>query len=149
MLTFCESGIPFLVPRDCLAKDQLQHLSWSPCCSSRTQLSSFPFSAGTVHQILAMPIAQVLHALGAGRTKEGQRIQHQVGAELLVSVGERVRKGMPWIWIHCVSLELSDANRSTLQSALIIKDTEPFVPGPKVVKTLLPKVSEVPRKTGT
>nr|XP_008120562.1 PREDICTED: thymidine phosphorylase [Anolis carolinensis]XP_008120563.1 PREDICTED: thymidine phosphorylase [Anolis carolinensis] len=117
--------------------------------SPRVQTALVAHCDGTVHQILAMPIAQVLHALGAGRTKEGQRIQHQVGAELLVSVGERVRKGMPWIWIHCVSLELSDANRSTLQSALIIKDTEPFVPGPKVVKTLLPKVSEVPRKTDT
>lgn len=53
--------------------------------------SSLP--AGTVQQIQAMPIAQVLHDLGAGRTQEGQRINPRVGAELLVSTGKRVSKG--------------------------------------------------------
>ncbi|XP_042325870.1 thymidine phosphorylase isoform X1 [Sceloporus undulatus] len=93
---------------------------------------------GTVQQILALPIAQVLHALGAGRTQEGQRINLRVGAELLVSVGQRVRKGTPWIRIHYEIPALSDINRRTLQGALILKDVEPFVPGLKVIKTLSP-----------
>ncbi|KAH0617228.1 hypothetical protein JD844_029093 [Phrynosoma platyrhinos] len=93
---------------------------------------------GTVQQILALPIAQVLHALGSGRTQEGQRINLRVGAELLVSVGQRVKKGTPWIRIHYECPALSEVNRRTLQGALILKDVEPFVPGPKMVKTLSP-----------
>ncbi|XP_061493977.1 thymidine phosphorylase isoform X1 [Rhineura floridana] len=94
---------------------------------------------GTVQQIFALPIAQVLHGLGAGRTQEGQWINHRVGAELLVSVGQRVRKGDPWIRIHYENPELSDADRRNLQGALILEDSEPFAPGSKVAKTILPQ----------
>lgn len=40
-----------------------------------------------------MVLAEVLHRLGAGRLKAGQSINHSVGAELLVSVGQQVAKG--------------------------------------------------------
>lgn len=40
-----------------------------------------------------MVLAEVLHKLGAGRSQAGQPINHSVGAELLVSVGQRVAKG--------------------------------------------------------
>ncbi|XP_020669556.3 thymidine phosphorylase [Pogona vitticeps] len=93
---------------------------------------------GTVQQILALPIAQVLHGLGAGRTHGGQPINHRVGAELLVSVGQPVRKGAPWIRIHYGRPELSEADRQKLQRALVLRDSEPFLPGPRVVKTILP-----------
>ncbi|XP_007441569.1 thymidine phosphorylase [Python bivittatus] len=92
---------------------------------------------GTVQQILAMPIAQVLHGLGAGRTREGQKINHRVGAELLVSVGQQVKKGTPWIRIHYETPKLSNTHRDTLQKALILADAEPAVPSLKVVKMLL------------
>lgn len=38
-------------------------------------------------------LAEVLHSLGAGRSKAGQPINHSVGAEVLVSVGQRLAKG--------------------------------------------------------
>ncbi|XP_048356157.1 thymidine phosphorylase [Sphaerodactylus townsendi] len=94
---------------------------------------------GTVQQILALPIALVLHSLGAGRTREGQAINHCVGAELLVSVGQRVRKGSPWLRIHYESPKLTDGDRHSLQAALILGD--PFPPRSKVVKTILPHTS--------
>ncbi|XP_062990694.1 thymidine phosphorylase [Elgaria multicarinata webbii] len=94
---------------------------------------------GTVQQILALPLARTLHGLGAGRTQKGQAINHRVGAELLVSVGQRVRKGSPWIRIHYESPALSDADRHSLQGALILEDSEPFAPSLKVVKTILPQ----------
>ncbi|XP_070610627.1 thymidine phosphorylase [Erythrolamprus reginae] len=93
---------------------------------------------GTVKQIQALPIAQVLHALGAGRTQEGQRINPRVGAELLVSTGKRVAKGTPWIRIHYETPRLSQTHRETLQKALILGDMEPFTPTSKVAKILLP-----------
>lgn len=40
-----------------------------------------------------MVLAQVLHKLGAGRTKAGEAINHSVGAEILVDLGQRVKKG--------------------------------------------------------
>nr|XP_056702622.1 LOW QUALITY PROTEIN: thymidine phosphorylase [Euleptes europaea] len=92
---------------------------------------------GTVQQILALPIAQVVHSLGAGRTRPGQAINHRVGAELLVSVGQPVRKGSPWLRIHYESPKLSDGDRQDLQAALIVED--PFSPRLKVVKTILPQ----------
>ncbi|XP_044285437.1 thymidine phosphorylase [Varanus komodoensis] len=94
---------------------------------------------GTVRQIHALPLAQVLHGLGAGRSLEGQAINHRVGAELLVSVGERVKKGSPWIRIHYEQPPLSEADRLHLQGALLLEETEPFVPGPRVAKMILPQ----------
>lgn len=38
-------------------------------------------------------LAEVLHKLGAGRSKAGEPINHSVGAELLVSPGQKVSKG--------------------------------------------------------
>lgn len=40
-----------------------------------------------------MVLAQVLNKLGAGRSKAGELVNHSVGAELLVSPGQRVRTG--------------------------------------------------------
>ncbi|XP_060545274.1 thymidine phosphorylase [Pantherophis guttatus] len=102
---------------------------------------------GTVQQIQALPIAQVLHGLGAGRTQEGQRVNPRVGAELLVSTGKRVAKGTPWIRIHYDTPRLSQTHRETLQKALILGDLEPFTPASKVVKILLP--TKEPARTGS
>ncbi|KAJ7329299.1 hypothetical protein JRQ81_015473 [Phrynocephalus forsythii] len=94
---------------------------------------------GTVQQVLALPIARVLHRLGAGRTQKGQQINHCIGAELLVSLGQPVVKGSPWIRIHYESPKLSEADRRDLQSALVLRDIEPIPPGSRVVKTILPR----------
>ncbi|XP_023381205.1 thymidine phosphorylase isoform X1 [Pteropus vampyrus] len=48
---------------------------------------------GTVEQVRALPLARVLHELGAGRSRAGESLQPGVGAELLVSVGQRLRRG--------------------------------------------------------
>ncbi|XP_067387496.1 thymidine phosphorylase isoform X3 [Emydura macquarii macquarii] len=96
---------------------------------------------GTVQGVEALPIAQVLHKLGAGRTQKGQPINHRVGAELLVTVGQRVAKGSPWIRIHHEMPELSEEHRRTLQGALVLADSEPFVPSCKIAEIILPRGS--------
>lgn len=40
-----------------------------------------------------MVIAIALHKLGAGRIKAGDPINHSVGAELLVDLGQKIKKG--------------------------------------------------------
>ncbi|XP_074840330.1 thymidine phosphorylase [Carettochelys insculpta] len=96
---------------------------------------------GTVQQVEALPIARVLHELGAGRTQQGQPINHRVGAELLVAVGQRLVKGSPWIRIHYDTPELSDPQRHALQGALVLASSEPFAPSGKVAEILLPQGS--------
>lgn len=51
------------------------------------------FSEGAVTGLDGLVLAQVLHKLGAGRSKAGEPINHSVGAELLVSFGQKVEKG--------------------------------------------------------
>ena len=49
--------------------------------------------SGVVLDVDGLVLAEVLHKLGAGRSKAGEPVNHSVGAELLVSVGQRVEKG--------------------------------------------------------
>jgi len=46
-----------------------------------------------VLDVAGLTLAEVLHKLGAGRSSVGGPINHSVGAELLVSLGQRVKKG--------------------------------------------------------
>lgn len=49
--------------------------------------------AGVVVDVDGLVLAEILHKLGAGRTKSGEPVNHSVGAELLVSLGQRVTEG--------------------------------------------------------
>lgn len=49
--------------------------------------------AGVVLDVDGLTLAEVLHKLGAGRSQVGQPVNHSVGAELLVSLGQKVTKG--------------------------------------------------------
>lgn len=43
--------------------------------------------------IRGLGISTVLHKLGAGRYQAGEPINHSVGAELLVELGQQIQKG--------------------------------------------------------
>lgn len=75
---------------------------------------------GAVLDIDGLALAEVLHKLGAGRTKSGEEIDHSVGAEILVKMGQQVQKGESWIRIHHNSPDLSTHQDSVLQKALVI-----------------------------
>jgi len=40
-----------------------------------------------------LALAEVLHKLGTGLTKSEDKIDHSVGAEILVKMGQQVQKG--------------------------------------------------------
>ncbi|KAM3927504.1 thymidine phosphorylase [Leptodactylus fuscus] len=90
------------------------------------------YKTGTVGLIQARPIADVLNALGAGRKKATDTINHSVGAELLVREGQHVEKGAPWIRVYYDEPLLQDKDRQTLQNALCISEQPPFIPAPRV-----------------
>jgi pyrimidine-nucleoside phosphorylase len=67
--------------------------------------------SGWVHQVHARNIGETAVALGAGRSKKGDPIDHAVGIQVYVKVGERVDAGDPLFAIHA-------ANQEGLESAL-------------------------------
>ncbi|XP_056445354.1 thymidine phosphorylase-like [Gadus chalcogrammus] len=75
---------------------------------------------GVVMEIDGLVLAEVLHQLGAGRTNAGEPINHSVGAELLVSLGDSVNKGRPWLRIHFESPALTPDQTSRLEGALTL-----------------------------
>ncbi|NXQ63083.1 TYPH phosphorylase, partial [Anthoscopus minutus] len=52
-----------------------------------------PCPPGWVQQVRALPLARVLHGLGAGRARAGDPVNPRVGAELLVGTGQHLRAG--------------------------------------------------------
>ncbi|XP_077025414.1 thymidine phosphorylase [Tamandua tetradactyla] len=93
---------------------------------------------GTVELLRALPLAQVLRDLGAGRNRAGQSIRPGVGAELLVGVGQRLRRGAPWVRVHLDGPALSIPQRRILQGALVLSDRAPFAAPSPFAELVLP-----------
>ncbi|XP_038197208.1 thymidine phosphorylase [Arvicola amphibius] len=93
---------------------------------------------GTVENVLALPLARVLHELGAGRSRAGQPIRPGVGAELLVDVGQWLYRGTPWLRVHLDGPALSDQQRRALQGALVLSDRAPFKAPSPFAELILP-----------
>ncbi|XP_053720122.1 thymidine phosphorylase [Synchiropus splendidus] len=94
--------------------------------------------SGIVVDFDGMVLAEVLHRLGAGRSRAGQAINHSVGAELLVSLGQEVTRGAPWLRLHYDEDPTPDQiNR--LQNALTVVGSQGFQQESLVKELLLPK----------
>ncbi|KAM4615206.1 thymidine phosphorylase [Polymixia lowei] len=79
---------------------------------------------GIVLDIDGLVLAEVLHKLGAGRSKVGEPVNHSVGAELLVMLGQKVEKGVSWLRVHYESPALSPDQTNRLQNALTLGSSE-------------------------
>ncbi|XP_051890026.1 thymidine phosphorylase isoform X2 [Pristis pectinata] len=77
-------------------------------------------AGGVVQAIHSLPLAKVLHELGAGCTQSDQPVNWSVGIELLKTVGDHVNKGDPWIRIHFEDPSLSESQKALLQHSLVI-----------------------------
>ncbi|NXD32128.1 TYPH phosphorylase, partial [Spelaeornis formosus] len=96
-----------------------------------------PVPPGWVQQVRALPLARVLHRLGAGRTRAGDPVNPRVGAELLVGTGQHLRAGEPWLRVHHEGT-LSAEGRRELQDALCLGPEPPGEPPALVAETILP-----------
>lgn len=94
---------------------------------------------GVVVDVDGMALALVLHQLGAGRSKAGEPVNHSVGVELLVSLGQRVQKGAPWLRLHYEDPAPSKDQISRLQSALMLGAQEDGRRKKLVAELLLPE----------
>nr|XP_012289789.1 thymidine phosphorylase isoform X1 [Aotus nancymaae] len=97
-----------------------------------------PLPAGTVELVRALPLAQVLHKLGAGRSRAGEPLRLGVGAELLVDVGQKLSRGTPWLRVHRDGPALSGLQRRALQEALVLSDRAPFTTPSPFAELVLP-----------
>ncbi|CAL1568319.1 unnamed protein product [Knipowitschia caucasica] len=79
---------------------------------------------GVVQDVDGLCLAQVLHQLGAGRSTAGAPINHSVGAEVLVSLGEEVPKGFPWLRLHYETPAPTENQISLLQDSLVLESKE-------------------------
>nr|XP_038935242.1 thymidine phosphorylase isoform X8 [Rattus norvegicus] len=93
---------------------------------------------GIVECVRALPLACVLHELGAGRSRAGQPIRPGVGAELLVDVGQWLSRGTPWLRVHLDGPALSSQQRRTLLGALVLSDRAPFKAPSPFAELVLP-----------
>ncbi|KAK7476378.1 hypothetical protein BaRGS_00032378 [Batillaria attramentaria] len=102
--------------------------------------------SGFVASIEAMKCGLAAHALGGGRDKEGEAIDHAVGLQLAVTIGDKVKQGQPWVTVYHSQPELPDAIRTQLQEALTIDSSQPTVAS-RIVETITrSKHSGAPKK---
>ena len=80
--------------------------------------------SGYISQITALTIGEVLCKLGAGRTGESPHIDHGVGAELLVDIGDKISIGETWIRFDTLE-EISNDMIEAIQNSISISDTKP------------------------
>ncbi|XP_048239429.1 thymidine phosphorylase-like isoform X2 [Haliotis rufescens] len=80
--------------------------------------------SGYVTGIGAMACAVVAQKLGAGRSKAGEAIDYTVGLEFMVTVGDKVEEGKPWVKVH-IKNDIPDNLRDQLEKALVIGSEAP------------------------
>ena len=93
---------------------------------------------GFVQDIDAMAVAQVALALGAGRTRADQSIDHAVGVVLARKPGEAVRRGEPLAELHLRTRAQTANALSALAPAFTLGKRRPRLP-PIAIETLRPK----------
>ncbi|MHB8618693.1 MAG: thymidine phosphorylase [Chloroflexota bacterium] len=85
--------------------------------------------AGCVAGIDAEAVARAAVALGAGRMKKGDPIDHAVGVLLKAKVGDRVETGQPLAQIHLNDDARLPAALALLEGAYRVSDQAVIVPG--------------------
>ena len=76
---------------------------------------------GYVQRIDGEALGYAVIALGGGRRKLGQAIDHSVGLEILTRIGDRIESNEPWICVFAQDQGRDEANQ-LLKSAIQIGD---------------------------
>ena len=103
---------------------QLVSEPWSVLDRASVSTDIIAQNSGYISQINALTIGEVLCKLGAGRTGENPDIDHGVGAELLVDIGDEIIAGEAWIRFDTRE-EMSVEMIETIQNSLSLSETKP------------------------
>ena len=87
--------------------------------------------SGFVQDVNPMDIALAVLRLGGGRANAEATIDHAVGVERLVKVGERVEKGAPLCVIHANDARLGEEARAMIARGIVVD--EPSAPAPELI----------------
>lgn len=90
---------------------------------------------GYVARLDAGTVGNVLTALGAGRVRKGERIDHRIGAIFHRKVGDRVQRGDPLFSVHLADPAVIPFAREQLLAAYQLSE-QPTAPGPVVLRTI-------------
>tara|TARA_B100000282_G_C31722281_1_gene486642 strand:- start:51 stop:1298 length:1248 start_codon:yes stop_codon:yes gene_type:complete len=104
---------------------QLIDEPWSVLDRAPMSIDIIARNSGYISQINALTIGEVLCKLGAGRTGENPDIDHGVGAELLVEIGDEIIAGEAWIRFD-TRKEMSAEMVETIQNSLSLSETKPI-----------------------
>jgi pyrimidine-nucleoside phosphorylase len=80
--------------------------------------------SGWIDQVNARTIGEASVALGAGRAKKGDPIDHAVGFEILHKVGDRVERRQPLFTVHAGSQSALDQAREQVLTAFRFSEAE-------------------------
>ncbi|MSU47598.1 MAG: thymidine phosphorylase [Opitutus sp.] len=84
--------------------------------------------SGFVHDVDAMSVALAALRLGAGRARAEDKIDHAVGVNALVKIGERVEAGAPLCVIHANDEGALAEARAMLALAIVVGDSPGVAP---------------------
>ena len=82
-------------------------------------------------------LGQAVVALGGGRQREDDRIDHSVGLSDIVPLGTHLRKGAPIARLHCRSAKQADIALRTIQAALTVSSEPPVLPA-LIIERIMP-----------
>ena len=94
---------------------------------------------GVITSIDALACAEVTSALGAGRTKPGEPVIHNVGLHLKSQVGDEVSVGDTWIIVYHKYEALEEGVKERLENAIGINQDS--IPSKVKVSRFLHKIS--------
>ncbi len=83
-------------------------------------------NAGFVADIDALALAIAVCGMGAGRAKTTDAVDHAVGLQLCVCVGDEIAAGATWMIVHHRA-PLDSALLAQLSDALVVSTTKPTV----------------------
>lgn len=83
---------------------------------------------GLIRRLAARLVAEAALVLGAGRERKGQPIDHTVGVQLSVKVGERVTHGQPLAMIHANAPDRAATAEGLLRRAIEIAEAPVPIP---------------------
>ena len=98
---------------------------WSVLDRAQVSTDIIAHNSGYISQINALTIGEVLCKLGAGRTGENRDIDHGVGAELLVGIGDKITAGEAWIRFDTRETMIAEMIE-TIQNSLSLSETKPI-----------------------
>ncbi len=85
--------------------------------------------SGTLEQVRARDVGEASVALGAGRAKKGDPVDHAVGFVIHHKVGDKIEKGEPLFTVHASDkAKLSDAIASVSAAHVIVDHPVPPLP---------------------